>query len=160
MSATLPIVLLEIIVPERMALREISRTHWDLRRPYHAEFVTSDGTYVLDLDTLWVTDLRSGSDAINWFAPKRGNIIYEACVGGHDTAWSGHVSRSLSNEIFIHQGFALSGEVGPRRADAAKFAVDHFGTYYELDTPLPPPYANNRALESLVLQPQPTRRYV
>lgn len=147
----MPSKLLEIQAPFDLILRPIDRTYSILVQPYHARAITDEGTWYLDLDTGWVTDERSGSDAINWMVPKRGNRLYNAMIAFHDTSWSGWVSRSLSNDLFVRQGFVLSGQVNQRVSNLAGFAVDHFGTYYDLADNLPRPYTTNRDYEHLVL---------
>ena len=94
----------------------------------------------------WITDLRSGTDAINWFIPKHGNDEYNAIILFHDFSWSGWISRSLSNEL-LRQGIILSGTRGEHVASIVKFTVDHVGTYYQLEDKLPEPYTVNREFE-------------
>lgn len=95
----------------------------------------------------WITDLRSGTDAINWFIPKKGNDEYNAIILFHDFSWSGWISRSLSNEL-LRQGIILSETRGEHVASIVKFTVDHVGHYYNLEDTLPEPYTVNRQLES------------
>lgn len=143
--------LIGIYAPFDPVLRPIDCKFSILTQPYHARAITDEGTWYLDLVPGWVTDERSGSDAINWMVPKRGNRLYNAMIAFHDTSWSGWLSRMLSNDLFIRQGFALSGQVSQRVSNLAGFAVDHFGTYYDLPDALPRPYTDNRKYEHLVL---------
>lgn len=122
-----------------------------LTADFSARFVTDEGVWRLRLLSGWITDERSGSDTINWLVPKRGNDWYNATILMHDCAWSGWMSRALSNEL-LRQGMILSGEVGPHAAALAKLAVDRFGRYYDLEEELPPPYHNNRLYESLTME--------
>ena len=144
---------IEVVTPlPNLVQVAYNQDYWRLESQYYrAKFHTNEGTWDLILLHGWITDKRSGSDAINWLVPKDGNPEYRACVFAHDTAWSGRMSRALSNDLFIRQGFAMSNEVSQPIANLSKFTVDHFGRYYDFNEPLPPPYENNRQLESLIL---------
>ena len=122
--------------------------YWRLSQDSDIFLHTNEGTIRASLYKGWVTDKRSGSDAINWFVPKWDGprSIYSAIVAFHDSAWSGWISRELSDEL-LRQGMILSGLVSERRAAVVKFTVDHFGHYYELEEPLTGIYAGNRQKE-------------
>lgn len=123
---------------------------WKLTADFHVDFVTNEGVWKLRNKANWLTDLRSGCDAINIIAPKWGNPVYTATVLMHDTAWSGWMSRQLSNEL-LRQGMILSGEIGSFRGTLVYHAVQSFGHYSNMDEPLPEPYTINRLFESLIL---------
>lgn len=139
------------VLTKNPVFRKVSRKHWELLSFYHARFHTDEGIYDLYLSPGWITDFRSGSNAINLFVPKRGNEQYNACIYAHDASWSGHLSRALSNDLFIRQGFHVSGQVFNWRASVAGKAVDNFGTYYGMDDKLPEPYTINRCFERITL---------
>ena len=120
----------------------------ELLAPYRVVLYTDEGILQGDMSIGWVTDLRSGTNAINWFVPKKGNAKYNGIILFHDLSWSGWISRALSNELLC-QGIILSGERVEHIANIVKVTVDHIGHYYELDDVLPAPYTNNRLLESL-----------
>ena len=122
--------------------------YWRLSQDSHIILHTNEGDLRASISKGWVTDKRSGSDAINWFVPKWDGplSIYSAIVAFHDFAWSGWISRALSDEL-LRQGMILSGLVSERRAAVVKFTVDHFGHYYELEEPLTGIYAGNRQKE-------------
>src|SRR5574344_1179605 len=124
--------------------------YWRLSQDSYIFLHTNEGTIRASLSKGWVTDKRSGSDAINWFVPKWDGprSIYSAIVAFHDFAWSGWISRALSDEL-LRQGMILSGLVSERRAAVVKFTVDHFGHYYELEEKLPGVYVFNRQKEKL-----------
>lgn len=140
--------LLEVKIKKELKLSPVDDKFWKLSAPFYADFVTDEGTLELRLEPEWFTDLRSGCDVINRIAPKWGNPIYTAVVLFHDCAWSGLISRQLSNEI-LRQGMIMSGEVGSFRASLVYHAVQNFGTYYSMDDELPEPYTNNRVLEDI-----------
>ena len=125
---------------------------WRLESHYYAKFHTSEGVWHLSLLPGWITDKRSGSDAINWLVPKDGNPEYRAAVFAHDTAYSGWMSQALADHLFIRQGMHLSGEVSQPVANLAYTAVKLFGKSYSMDDTLPPPYELNRKYESLKLK--------
>ena len=116
------------------------------------DFITTEGTWRLHNRKDWLTDLRSGCDAINIMVPKWGNPIYTAGVLMHDTAFSGYLSFTLANDL-LAQCMVLSGEVGSFTAWLAKTSLNSFGRahYSDIEMPLPPPYENNRKYESLTL---------
>ena len=133
-------------------LQQVTPKFWRLGSLYHARFHTTEGVWDLVLQPSWITDKRSGFDGINWLVPKDGNPMYRACIFGHDTAYSGWMSKPLADEIFIHQGLYLSGEVSRPVAGLAHTAVKLFGKAYDMDDQLPPPYELNRKYESLKLK--------
>jgi len=128
-----------------------STQYWILTQPYHAEFVTDEGTWHLDLKPMWITDKRSGSSAVDLVVPKWGNKEYQAVVAGHDTSYSGWMSQDYSDDLFIRQGFHLSGCIGKNRAGLAHTVVNALGRAFTMDDPMPQPYRNNRDFERLVL---------
>lgn len=140
---------IEIIKPLKMA--PLDSKYWKLADDYAVNFVTDEGIYKLYLRAGWITDLRSGSDAINCIVPKWGNELYVATVLFHDCCWSGHISRELSND-FLRQGMILSGEVGTLRASLAYYAVSKYGRYYNMDEELPEPYTINRMFEKITIE--------
>ena len=135
---------IEIVKPLRYI--PITSKYYKLTSDYNIRLHTNEGILDAYMKAGWITDLRSGSDAINWFIPKHGNDEYNAIILFHDFSWSGHISRSLSNEL-LRQGIILSGTRGERVASIVKITVDHFGTYYNLDDNLPEPYTVNRQFE-------------
>lgn len=140
--------LLEVRIKKELKLSPVDDKFWKLTSPYEVDFVTDEGVIELRLKSGWITDLRSGCDAINMIAPKWGNPIYTATVLLHDCSWSGWLSRKLSNEL-LRQGMVLSGEVSKFMANLVYHAVQNFGTYYSMDDELPEPYTNNRVLEDI-----------
>lgn len=142
--------LLDIKIIKPLKMTPLDSKYWQLTDDLYAKFITNEGTYHLKLKKGWITDLRSGCDVINMLVPKWGNDIYTITILFHDCAWSGWVSRELSNEI-LRQGMILSGEIGSFRAGLVFKAVQTFGTYYNLDDALPEPYTINRVFESLKL---------
>lgn len=144
-------ILLKIIVRTPLKLTPIDTKYWRLTDKYSVDFITDEGVYKLRLMPGWITDLRSGCDAINAIIPKWGNDLFTATVLLHDCAWSGHLSRALSNDL-LRQGMVLSGEVGTLRASLAYYAVSAFGTYYDMDDALPEPYTINRIFEKITIE--------
>lgn len=144
-------ILHKIIVRTPLKLTPIDTKYWKLTDKYAADFITDEGVYKLRLQSGWITDLRSGCDAINAIVPKWGNDLYTATIMLHDCAWSGHLSRELSN-ILLRQGMVLSGEVGSLRASMAYYAVSSFGRYYDMDEVLPEPYTINRIFEKITIE--------
>lgn len=140
---------IKIIKPLKMA--PLDSKYWKLTDDFAVNFVTDEGVYKLYLKAGWITDLRSGSDAINCIVPKWGNEKYVSTVLFHDFCWSGNLSRELSND-FLRQGMVLSGEVGTLRASLAYYAVSKFGKYYNMDEELPEPYTINRMFEKLTIE--------
>ena len=140
---------IKIIKPLKMA--PLDSKYWKLTDDFAVNVVTDEGIYKLYLKAGWITDLRSGSDAINCIVPKWGNELYVATVLFHDACWSGNLSRELSND-FLRQGMVLSGEVGTLRASLAYYAVSKFGRYYDMDEELPEPYTTNRMFERLTIE--------
>lgn len=133
-----------------LELTPVNDTFWALGSHYSVDFITDEGVLQLRNKPRWLTDLRSGSDGINWFVPKWGNPEYTAIVLMHDTAFSGWLSFELANSL-LSQGMVLSGEVTPRRAAIVKGTLNLIGRshYSDFESPLPPPYTANRKLESL-----------
>lgn len=140
---------INIIKPLQMA--PVDTKYWKLTDGYAVNFVTDEGIYKLYFKAGWITDLRSGSDAINCIIPKWGNDLFMATVLSHDLMWSGHLSRELSND-FLRQGMILSGEVGTLRASLAYYAVSKCGRYYNMDEELPEPYTINRLFEKITIE--------
>lgn len=124
--------------------------YWRLSQDSYIILHTNEGDIRAGLLKGWVTDKRSGSDAINWFVPKweGPRSPYSAIVAFHDFSWSGWLSRALSDEL-LRQGMVLSGIVSSPRAAVVKITVDHFGHYYDLSEKLPGVYADNREKEHL-----------
>ena len=143
--------LLDIKIIKPLKMEPIDSKYWKLTDDYHVDFITDGGVWKLRNKPNWITDLRSGcGDVINIIAPKWGNSEYTATVLMHDTAWSGWMSRQLSNEL-LKQGMILSGEIGSFRGALVYNAVQCFGHYSNMDEPLPEPYTINRLFESLKL---------
>lgn len=141
---------IQLITP--LKLTPVNDTYWQLSADFKVDFHTDDGVWRLHNKTGWLTDLRSGCDAINIIAPKWGNEEYTASVLAHDTAYSGWLSFNLANDL-LAQGMVLSGQIGSFRAGLVKLSLDTFGRshYSFMDDPLPPPYSGNRSLESFKL---------
>jgi hypothetical protein len=129
-----------------------SKQYWILTAPYHAEFITDDGVWHLDLKPMWITDKRSGSSAVDLVVPKWGNRQFQAVVSAHDCSYSGWMSQEYSDDLFVRQGFAKSGEITQARANLAHKAVSTFGSAYHMEDVMPQPYRNNRDFESLILK--------
>lgn len=148
-------VLIDIVANERMELDELVKDKfWTLAKPYYAKFITNEGVYHLHLKAGWVTDKRSGSSIIDTIIPKwSNNLSYQAVVAAHDCSYSGWISKSLADNLFILQGMPKSGEIGKLKGSLAYYAVTCFGNsgYYSLDDDLPYPYQDNHNFESLVL---------
>lgn len=148
-------VLRDIIATEPLHLEElISGKYWTLTKDYYAKFITDEGTYHLRLLRGWVTDKRSGSSIIDPIIPKWSkNIKYQAVISAHDCSYSGWISKSLADNLFIYQGMYMSGEVNKIRSSLAYYGVAGFGNsgYYNMDDDLPYPYQDNHNFESLVL---------
>lgn len=127
-----------------------AKGYWRLSQDSRIILHTNEGDISAALYKGWVTDKRSGSDAINVFVPKWEGPLssYSAIVAFHDFSWSGWISRALSDEL-LRQGMILSGIVSERRAAVVKFVVDHFGHYYYLSEKLPGVYEDNRQKEKL-----------
>jgi hypothetical protein len=136
---------IEIVKP--LKYKPIDKKYYILTSDFNVRLHTSEGILDAYMKKGWITDLRSGSDAINWVIPKKGNDEYNAIILFHDFSWSGWITRALSNEL-LRQGIILSGTRGEKVADIVKFTVDHFGHYYNLEDKLPEPYTVNRELES------------
>ena len=128
------------------------KKYWRLQTFYHALFYTSEGVYDLKLYPGWITDKRSGSNAINFIVPKDGCEEYNACVFAHDTAYSGFISKLLADALFVQQGFYVSKEVSKPIANIAHTTVRIFGNSYDLNDEMPDPYTNNRNFENLYLK--------
>jgi len=141
----------EVLTP-KPRLERISKKFWVFRSFYHARFHTTEGVYDLCIHPGQVTDKRSGSDAINWLVPKEGNEEYNAYIYGHDTAYSGWISKGLADDLFIRQGFYKSKEVCKVLAECSYKMVGIFGKAYGMDDVMPYPYTHNRMFESLVLE--------
>lgn len=135
---------IEIVKPLRY--KSIDKKYYKLTKDFNIRLHTNEGILNAYMKAGWITDLRSGTDAINWFIPKKGNDEYNAIILFHDFSWSGHISRKLSNEL-LRQGIILSNTRGEYVANVVKFTVDHFGHYYELEDKLPEPYTVNREFE-------------
>ena len=142
--------LLDVVILEPRVLKKISKNLWMLEKPWHFDLFTNEFRIMVRNQPGWITDKRSGTDAINCIVPKDGNDIYNAVIGFHDTAWSGWLTRALSNEIMA-QGMVFSKEVSVPVSRISKFMVDNFGHYYQFDDELPPPYTNSRKLELIRL---------
>jgi hypothetical protein len=146
--------LLDIVIREAMTEREIEKgKYWMLVDRFAADFVTDGGVWRLVLQPGWVWDKRSGARIINPIVPKSGNPKYNACVAAHDCSYSGWMSRALADNLFVRQGFSVSGQVSPFVARRAHNAVRAFGWpgYYEMGEPMPHPYTYHRNYESLIL---------
>lgn len=135
---------IEIVKPLRY--KSIDKKYYKLTKDFNIRLHTNEGILNAYMKAGWITDLRSGTDAINWFIPKKGNDEYNAIILFHDFSWSGHISRKLSNEL-LRQGIILSNTRGEDVANVVKFTVDHIGHYYELEDKLPEPYTVNREFE-------------
>lgn len=149
--------LLEIKIIKPLKMEPVDSKYWKLTDDFHVDFITDEGVWKLRNKAGWITDLRSGCDAINMIAPainmiapKWGNSEYTATVLMHDTAWSGWMSRQLSNDL-LRQGMIMSGEIGSFRGSLVYHAVQNFGHYSNMDEILPEPYTTNRIFESLRL---------
>jgi hypothetical protein len=144
--------LLNVVVHTEIHLAPINPTHWELRAPYSADFITDEGVFKLRLKAGWITDLRSGTNAINFISPKWGNPIYMAGIFFHDTSFSGWVSFELCNDL-LRQCCILSGECNKFQAWLVYQGVMKFGRegYHYMDEALPEPYENSRHYESLRL---------
>lgn len=144
--------LLDIEVYDKMKLEPINTKLFRLADFYDADFVTDEGVWRLRNKAGWITDLRSGTSAINYIIPKWGNEKYNATIALHDTAFSGWMSFELANEL-LYQGMILSGQIGSFRAGLAKNMVSLFGRsgYRNMYEELPSPYTNVRQFESLKL---------
>lgn len=140
----------KIITP--LSLSPVNDTLFKLGSEYRVDFITNEGTWRLHNKKDWLTDLRSGSDAINPIVAKWGTPIYTAGILMHDTAFSGWMSFELANEM-LAQTMILSKDVGRCRAWLAETTLNQFGYshYSQMDMPLPPPYEHNRKYESLTL---------
>jgi hypothetical protein len=115
-----------------------------------------EGVLVWQIRKGFVTDMRSGSAAINPIIPKfTGNEIYNAAVLAHDCAYTGidnpdgidddhGISRKMADEL-LRQGMILSGVVGSFRACMAYNAVRLFGGSH-WDAPADGDYAKNPEL--------------
>lgn len=149
--------LLDIVVRAPIVDRELrkikGKQFWIATQYARAEFVTDEGTWVSEQLPGWVWDRRSGSSAVDIVVPKSGSDVYKAVLAGHDASYSGWMSRSLSDNLFVRQGFRMSGDVGSRASALAYRCVRLFGWpgYYDLGKPMPEPYAQNRGLERLYL---------
>jgi len=149
--------LLEIVVRAPIIDRELRKIkckqYWVATQYARAELITDEGTWVSEQLPGWVWDRRSGSRTVDLVVPKSGSDAYNAVLAGHDTSYSGWMSRALSDDLFVRQGFALSGDVGRRMSAVAYRTVRLFGWpgYYDLGAPMPEPYAQNRGLERLYL---------
>lgn len=146
--------LIEIKPLNEIELTPIDDKLFKLGSDFNCKFITDEGVYHLHLKKGWITDLRSGSDIINYLVPKWGNPLYTACVLGHDCSFSGWISFDLANDLFLKQGMAISEEISTTLASIACEMVGKFGRshYYDFDTILPEPYTNNKELESLTLE--------
>lgn len=149
-----PVLLKIEVLTRRPVFQKISKKYWKLLSSYHARLHTDQGVYGLKLYPGWITDKRSGSNAINWLVPKSGNEEYNACIFAHDTSYSGFISKTLSDHLFIRQGFQLSGQVNGFVAGLAYNTVKVLGKAYEMDELMPEPYTCNRVFERLYLQPK------
>ena len=138
--------LYEIEIVKPLRYKSISKKFYDLTDDFNVRLHTNEGVLDSYMEKGWITDLRSGTDAINWFIPKIGNDEYNSIILFHDFSWSGWVTRAVSNEL-LRQGIILSGTRGENVANIVKFTVDHFGHYYNLNDKLPSPYTINRELE-------------
>lgn len=140
----------KIITP--LQLTPVDDTLFRLGSDLRVDFVTDEGIWRLHNRKDWLTDLRSGCDAINSIVPKWGTPTYTAGILMHDTAFSGWMSFELANDL-LAQCMLLSKDVGRCRAWLTKTALNQFGYshYSQMDMPLQPPYEGNRALESLIL---------
>lgn len=142
--------LLEIKLNTALELEPIDNIYWVLKSLYSVDFITTDGVWKLRNKPGWITDLRSGTNTINWISPKWGNPLYMAGVMCHDTAWSGWMSREESNRL-LQQCCILSGECNRFQAWLVYQGVDKLGSYHHMDDVLPHPYTFSRKFESLRL---------
>ena len=126
--------------------------YYRLRKDAEITMVTDEGTYHDYLGAGWITDLRSGSSFIDHFIPKWDGpeSPYSALIAFHDSAWSGWVPRKISDEI-LAQGCVLTHKCSERVSQLVKFAVDHFGTHYDMEDRMPKPYTLNRYYEKMEL---------
>jgi hypothetical protein len=128
---------------------------WKLTEKFVCTILTDEGCMSFHAQPGFVTDMRSGSDAINKVIPKfTGNKIYDAAILVHDmnyTVLPGDehlVSKAVADDL-LYQMALLSGEIGKLKATAMKLAVQLAGdsAYYEPDQP---PYDGNGALINLL----------
>ena len=126
--------------------------YYKLREDAKINVITNEGTYHVCLGAGWITDLRSGSSFIDHFIPKWDgpDSKYSAIVAFHDTCWSGWVPREISDSL-LAQGCVFTHKCSERTGALVKLAVDHFGTYYDLDDRMPKPYTLNRYYELVEL---------
>ena len=135
-------------------LRKIKgKQYWIATQYARSEFITDEGTWISEQLPGWVWDRRSGSRAMDIVVPKSGSDVYNAALAGHDTSYSGWMSRALSDNLFIRQGFPISGDAGIKASALAYRCVRLFGGsgYYDLGEPMPEPYTQNRGFERLYL---------
>lgn len=142
--------ILDVRIIKPRVLRKIDKKYWVLEQKWYFDIVTNRFTIMVRNQPGWITDKRSGSDAINWLVPKDGNDIYDAFIGFHDTAWSGWLGRYFSNNILC-LGMVFSKEVYKPVAYLARKTLDRFGKYYSFHEELPIPYTNNRSFEQLTV---------
>lgn len=155
MNKTLPKLLrIEVLTPKPKLIKLTGKLKkfWRLQSFYHVRFHTSEGVYDLNLYPGWITDKRSGSDVINILVPKDGCEEYNACVFAHDTSYSGFLSKFLADNLFVRQGFHVSGEVSEFVSRIAYDAVSLVGKAYSLNDEMPAPYTDNRNFEKLYLK--------
>lgn len=123
--------------------------YYKLTKLFWVDIKTDEGVLHFTILPEWVTDFRSGSPAIDWLIPWKGNDEYNAIVLAHDCSYSGWLSKCLADELLC-KGMVASGEIGKFRASLVNAAVTNFGKdhYYHLQDEMPEPYKFNRQLES------------
>lgn len=127
---------------------------WRLSKLFKCEVYTDEGVLRFYADAGFITDMRSGSDAINAIIPKfTGNNIYNSAILVHDMNYTvlpnqEHlVSKDLADDLLANMAI-YSGEIGKVKAGIMKCAVKLAGdsAYYAPDEP---PYNENGKMISL-----------
>lgn len=141
-----------------LVLKPVTDKLWQATSVMQCRFVTDEGVYLSTIKPGFLSDLRSGCDLINILVPKWGNQQYTWCVvGGHDLLFClGTWSFEFANELFLHQGLSLSGQISQWRANLAYNVVSRFGRshFCDQDTEPDPPYHLNRMFGTFELLPR------
>jgi len=95
---------------------------YKLQEPVYAEVSTNEGNLCYYMKPGFITNMRSGSHAIDWLIPKfTNNNQYNLALLCHDFAYTRnstndhYLSRELADEL-LRQMCIISGELGRVRA--------------------------------------------
>jgi len=115
---------------------------YKVQNKVNAEVITNEGTLHYTIKPGFPTNMRSGSNAINWFIPKfTGNNKYNLAILCHDFAYTklpngnNPLSKEVADEL-LRQMVIMSGQLGSIKAAVMYQFVDKLGgsAYYSENT--------------------------